>query len=169
MSGWLCASGPVSVYPCRAEKPNLGHMQHQQCSPAHISTPCSFVRSSAFDSLAQRLSGFSDISLPVLLFKTSSNPDVLLFVTSGTLCENGWKNKLSCGRFFTTSVCRIQTFSLSHMGNLIVICQDLDCQGQMPCSEGGEGMGGVRWVTVSGCVELATFQSAAAVIFRLLL
>lgn len=44
MSGWLCASGPVSVYPCRAEKPNLGHMQHQQYSPAHISTLCRFVQ-----------------------------------------------------------------------------------------------------------------------------
>ncbi|KAA8591507.1 hypothetical protein FQN60_016881, partial [Etheostoma spectabile] len=38
MSGWLCASDPVSVYLCRAEKPNLGHMQHKQYSPAHIST-----------------------------------------------------------------------------------------------------------------------------------
>lgn len=44
MSGWLCASGPVSVYPCRAEKPNLGHMQHQQYTQAHISALCLLVR-----------------------------------------------------------------------------------------------------------------------------
>lgn len=44
MSGWLCASGPVSVCPCRAEKPNLGHMLHQQYTQAHISALCLLVR-----------------------------------------------------------------------------------------------------------------------------
>lgn len=39
----LC-QGPVSVCPCRAEKPNLGHMQHQQYTQAHISALCLLVR-----------------------------------------------------------------------------------------------------------------------------
>lgn len=74
MSGWLCASGPVSVYPCRAEKPNLGHMQHQQCSPAHISTLCSFVSSSALT--VSPLVWIFRHFFSCAPFQTSSNPDV---------------------------------------------------------------------------------------------
>lgn len=53
MSGWLCASGPLLANPCRAEKPNLGHMKHQQHSPAHISLLCHL--SQGFSSYCQTL------------------------------------------------------------------------------------------------------------------